>query len=242
MEDKKLVKKARFFTGAVVLSVGILIVFTQTSLAKEMVQSAKAKMAAVTDTGYEENTPDQVTGVAVTKALVTRKSNATVSWEEAENATSYVVELLDKDSEVLETFTTTETSYVIAKSYLVNNTKYYVRVAGVNDEDEQGEWSASASFVVPAAAPVKGKAKAVTTTSAVLTWKAPAKKATIKRYAIVVYRADDNSVVKTLYSKKKTRKLVTGLESQTAYKFKVRFIRKGGIRGQWSKLFEFTTK
>lgn len=86
--------------------------------------------------------PDQVTGVTAT---VTGATTATITWDAADRATSYRVQLRDAAGNKIKTFTVSGESKNIGDIYLDSGETYKVKVRGVNAYGK-GDWSTVVEF------------------------------------------------------------------------------------------------
>lgn len=86
--------------------------------------------------------PDQVAGVL---ANVTGETTATITWDVADRAVSYRVQLRDADGNKIKTFSATSESRNIGNTYLDSGESYSVKVRGINAYG-RGDWSEVVEF------------------------------------------------------------------------------------------------
>ncbi|MEK7540404.1 MAG: fibronectin type III domain-containing protein [Patescibacteria group bacterium] len=87
--------------------------------------------------------PDKVLGVL---ANVTGETTATITWDVADRATSYRVQLRDSEGNRIKTFKASTESRNIGNIFLDAGESYKVKVRGVNSYGK-GDWSAVVEFI-----------------------------------------------------------------------------------------------
>ena len=163
--------------------------------------------------------PPKVTGLK----LEARSANSLkVSWNKNKYASRYYVQIY-RGSEWVKAGTTKDTEYIIDD--LANASSYKIRVRGykkVDDKYYYGYYCNALETATNPVTPTELKASSVRTDSLTLSWK----KQTFASY-YRVYKYNSGSKKYELYKECNNNSLkITGLSSNTRYKFKVRAYKK----------------
>ncbi|MDR0619501.1 MAG: fibronectin type III domain-containing protein [Bacteroidales bacterium] len=185
-------------------------------------------------------TPKQVTCFAPYEIItVPTYYDVTISWSDSISAGSYEYGIRQGSSGEWTVTATEETS--VNLTTVLPQTAYQVRVRSICDATDQSAWSAPAPFTTLAVPtcplPSNLTAKAVTATTATLSWTAPEDRESF----VVTYHAEAILVWDTAAVTADTFTVVEDLSPNTMYIWRVRNMCDHGRASSWASGENFTT-
>ena len=158
-------------------------------------------------------TPDNV-AIAAPSTV----GSLSLSWGTVTNATGYTISYTAAGGSEQ---TTTSATNSATLTGLTGNTSYTVKVKATDSSDtySDSEWSSSATELTLPGAPTGLTGGSATSEGFTASWTAPAGGAA--SYTVEVYKSSDTSTAVATQTDATSPLTITGLESNTAYKFKV---------------------
>lgn len=179
--------------------------------------------------------PEQVTGLTA----VAGDTTATLSWTAPESALQITAYKISDD--INGNAWTIGNSTTTTLTGLINGTTYYLRIAAVDSDGNQGPWSETVSVTPNAVVPgqVTGLSATAGDTTASLSWTAPTSGGAVSDYT-VEYTPDGGSASTVQTGSTSTSYNLAGLTNGTSYSVRVAAVDSNGDTGQFSTAVSVT--